>query len=339
MLRTPQQRIFIGVLRATFKTSIYMGKMKYNHLIKSAAPVSAIGLGAWQLGNNSGWQSMTEKEALALAAKALDLGINFFDTAPNYGHGTGEERLGKALKGIERSSIVINTKFGHTATGTTNFAAAYIRESLEGSLKRLQVDYVDSLIIHNPPIQFLDGNNTDHYEILERLLEEGKIKAYGASLDTYDEIRLLMETTNATVIEAFFNILHQDAARAFTMAAEKGVGIIAKIPLDSGWLSGKYTAASRFTGVRSRWSAADIETRARLVGRVTEILHTKENLAQHAISFCLAYPAVATVIPGNLSVAQLTENVASIQNPMPKPWVATLEQFYITEVKHLNLPW
>lgn len=313
--------------------------MKYNRYIKDSILVSEIGLGAWQLGNNSGWQSLSERNALELVEKSLEYGINFFDTAPNYGYGTGEDRLGKALKNIDRSKIVINTKFGHTDSGITNFNSDYIRESLEGSLKRLQVDYVDSLIIHNPPTGYLDGNKTDHYEILERLIEEGKIKAYGASLDTYEDMKLLMDTTNAKVIEAFFNILHQDAARAFPLALKKEVGIIAKIPLDSGWLSGKYYAESTFHDIRSRWSKQDIQTRAHLVNRVKEIIQTKDTLSQKAISFCLAYDAVSTVIPGNLNLAQLKSNVESIKNTISKELVEKLEDFYLNEVKQLKLPW
>ena len=313
--------------------------MKYNKYIKDSIQVSEIGLGAWQLGINSGWQSMSENEAIMLVEKAIEYGINFFDTAPNYGHGTGEERLGKALKGIDRNKIVINTKFGHTDTGITNYNSDYIRESLDGSLRRLQVDYVDSLIIHNPPSQYLDGNKNDHYEILEQLIEEGKIKAYGASLDTYEDMKLLMNTTNTEVIEAFFNILHQDASRAFDMAKEKEVAIIAKIPLDSGWLSGKYNSESTFDDIRSRWSRQDIQTRAHLVKRVKDIIESKNNLAQKAISFCLAYDAVSTVIPGNVNVDQLKSNVESVNNPLPKEIIEKLEKFYHSEVKDLNLPW
>ena len=313
--------------------------MKYKKYIKDAINISEIGLGAWQLGQNSGWKSMTEIEAIKLVHKSLDFGINFFDTAPNYGHGTGEERLGKALRDTDRSKIVINTKFGHSDSGITNYNSSHIRESLEGSLKRLQVDYVDSLILHNPPLAYLDGNKNDHYEILERLMEEGKIKAYGASLDTYDEMILLMNTTNAKVIEAFFNILHQDTSRAFDAAIEKEVGIIVKIPLDSGWLSGKYNAESTFNDIRSRWSKQNIQTRAHLINRVKEIVQTKENLAQRAISFCLGYDAVSTVIPGNLNIAQLTNNVASINKPISRELIEKLEDFYLNEVKQFNLPW
>jgi len=313
--------------------------MKYNKYIRDAALVSEVGLGTWQLGHNSGWKGMSEKEAITLVEKSLEYGINFFDTAPNYGRGTGEERLGKVLKGIDRRNIVINTKFGHTDAGTTNFNSDYIRESLEGSLRRLDVDYVDSLIIHNPPVGYLDGNKNDHYEILERLIEEGKIKAYGASLDTYEDMHLLMSTTNAKVIEAFFNILHQDASRAFESAIEKEVGIIVKIPLDSGWLSGKYNAESTFHDIRRRWSVQDIQTRAHLVNRVKEIVQSEDNLAQKAISFCLAYKAVATVIPGNLNITQLTANVESVNHPISKELIEKLEDFYLNEVKQYSLRW
>jgi aryl-alcohol dehydrogenase-like predicted oxidoreductase len=313
--------------------------MKYNNYTKNTPPVSEIGLGAWQLGEHSGWKSMTEKEAINMVHRSIDLGVNFFDTAPNYGHGSSELRLGKALKGYDRSNIVINTKFGHTDTGTMNYEADYIRTSLESSLRRLQVDYIDSIIIHNPPQEYLDGHQNPHYEILEKLVEEGKIKTYGASLDTYNEMKLFMDTTHCGVIEAFFNILHQDVARAFDLAQQKGVAIIAKIPLDSGWLSGKYHAESTFNDIRQRWSRKDIETRAALVERVKTIIGEERNLPQTAIAFCLAYEAVATVIPGNTSMAQLESNVASIEKPVPKELVEQLEAFYQEKVKALKLPW
>jgi aryl-alcohol dehydrogenase-like predicted oxidoreductase len=313
--------------------------MKYKKYIKDSINISEIGLGAWQLGQNSGWKSMTENEAIKLVHKSLDYGINFFDTAPNYGHGTGEERLGKALKDVDRSKIVINTKFGHTHTGSLNFSSTYIRESLEGSLKRLQVDYVDSLIIHNPPSKYFDGSKNDHYEILDKLIEEGKLKAYGASLDTYDDMKLLMDTTNSKVMEVFFNIFHQDTLRGFEQAQTKEVGLIVKIPLDSGWLTGKYNAESRFNDIRSRWSKEDIETRADLVNKVVSIIGTKENLSQKAIAFCLAYDAVSTVIPGNVNIEQLAGNVQSSDISIPQSLIEKLEKFYQSEIKKLNIPW
>ncbi len=313
--------------------------MKYNTYVKNSIKVSEIGLGAWQLGSNSGWKSMSENQAIELVHKSLDLGINFFDTAPNYGHGSGEERLGKALKIVDRSKIVINTKFGHTHTGSLNFDADYIRESLEGSLKRLQVEYVDSLIIHNPPSEYFDGNKNDHHEIFEKLVYEGKIKAYGASLDTYQDMKLLIDTTPSKVIEVFFNILHQDVLQGFQMAKDNDVALIAKIPLDSGWLSGKYHANSLFNDIRARWSPKDIQTRAELVDKVKNMAGTNDHLAQTAIAFCLSYDAISTVIPGNLDIDQLTENVQSTQISLSDSLKSKLENLYMTDIKFRNLPW
>ena len=191
--------------------------MIYNKYLKNSSPVSEIGFGAWQLGAKTIARSFSEKEAITMVRKAVELGVNFFDTAPDYGLGTSESRLGDALQGIDRNKIVINTKFGHTVSGGRNYNANSIRASLEGSLRRLKMDYVDSLIIHNPSFDILDGNKNDHYNVMERLKEEGKILGYGVSVDTYEEMKLVMETTPSQVIETFFNILHQDTARAFEL--------------------------------------------------------------------------------------------------------------------------
>ncbi len=313
--------------------------MKYRKLIPQSPLVSEIGMGTWQMGASSDWKHLSEKEALEMVWEALDLGVNFFDTAPNYGLGSSEERLGKALGKTDRSKVVINTKFGHTDSGALNYDVGYIRESLEGSLRRLRTEYVDSLILHNPPHEILDGRQSEHYEILEKLKDEGKIGAYGASLDTYEEMKLFMETTDGQVVEAFFNILHQDTARAFDLAREKEVGIIVKIPLDSGWLTGKYDANSTFEGIRERWSREDIATRARLVGQLKELIGKDRDLAQMALSFCLAYDEVSTVIPGSIGIPQIQKNVESTSLGLPGRLKADLEDFFEREVKRLNLPW
>lgn len=313
--------------------------MKNNTYLPNTMKVSEIGFGAWQLGIESGWKSLSEQEAAGLVHAAIDRGVNFFDTAPNYGHGTGEIRLGNALKGVDRDSIVINTKFGHTDHGTMNYESDYIRTSLEGSLRRLKLDYVDSLIIHNPPSSYLDGNKNDHYEILERLIEEGKIKGYGASIDTASDLRLLLNTTHSKVIEAFYNILHQDIAESFDLAQEKSAAVIAKIPLDSGWLTGKYNAQSTFTGVRSRWSKEEIKQRAELINRLRDIIGTGKQLSEVAIAFCAAHPAISTVIPGALSEDQLVQNLKSIQSPLNHELAEQLREFYTSEVAPLKLPW
>ena len=313
--------------------------MNYRTYLQDGIQVSELGFGAWQLGVESGWKSVSATDADRMIRSALDSGINFYDTAPIYGHGTSEERLGKVFKTLDRSSIVINTKFGRLDDGTVGFGADRIRGSVERSLRRLQVDYLDSIIIHSPPSHLLDGNKTDIYEVLERLQDEGKIHAYGASIDFAHEIQTLLSTTNAEVIQSFFNILHQDCKGAFDLANEKGAAVIAKVPFDSGWLTGKYHAESQFVGVRARWSAEDIRTRARLVDLVRGIVGDDVSLMGAALSFCTAFDAVSTVIPGAISEEQLRGNIASIQHSLNASQRVALEEFYEQEVRPLGLPW
>ncbi|MEQ8706744.1 MAG: aldo/keto reductase [Phaeodactylibacter sp.] len=314
--------------------------MEYRKYTPQSPLVSAMGMGTWQLGVGADWQAMPEQEAIRMVEVALDEGVNFFDTAPNYGQGTSELRLGRALKSTDRSRVVLNTKFGHTVEGQLDFEPDAIRVSVEGSLRRLQVDYLDSALFHNPPKELLDGNRASaHYELLERLVAEGKIRAYGASLDTWEEMKVFLDTTNGSVIEAFFNILHQGTARAFGQAQAAGVALIAKIPLDSGWLSGKYGPDSTFDGVRSRWSRSDIAQRAALVAEVEELLGADFQLPEAALAFCLAPEVVSTVIPGSTSLEQLRSNIRSLDKPLPAALVGQLRAFYEAQVRPLNLPW
>ena len=313
--------------------------MKTRKYLHDGIEVSELGFGAWQLGVKSGWKAVSEAEADRMIRTALDRGINFYDTAPNYGNGTSEERLGKVFKTLDRSKIVINSKFGRLDNGVVDFSSIHIRGSVERSLKRLNVDYLDSVIIHSPPREFLDGNKNDHYSILERLREEGKIRAYGASVDAEDEIKTLLNTTNAKVIQSFFNILHQDCVGAFDLVKSKGATVIAKIPFDSGWLTGKYNAQSTFVGVRDRWSPEEIHTRAHLVDRVKEIVGDHPSMISAALSFCLSFDSVSTVIPGAVSEKQLLANIDATKDPLAKDVVEQLEAFYKEEVRPLKLPW
>ena len=313
--------------------------MRTRHYLEDGMPVSELGFGAWQLGVDSGWKAVSDAEADRMIRTALDHGINFFDTAPNYGMGTSEARLGKVFKTLDRSKVVINSKFGRLDNGEVDFSAKHIRGSVERSLMRLNVDFLDSVIIHSPPTEFLDGNKNDHYAILERLEEEGKIMAYGASVDFEEEINLLMETTNAKVIQSFFNIFHQDCKRSFQLIKSKGATVIAKIPFDSGWLTGKYGGDSQFTGVRDRWSREDIQTRARLLERVKDLVSGHPSLISAALTFCTSFDAVSTVIPGAVSQEQLLANIDAMNHPLDPEAVVQLEAFYEEEVRALKLPW
>lgn len=316
-----------------------MPAMNYRPYLEGGIEVSELGFGAWQLGVESGWSAVSDAESERMIRTALDHGVNFFDTAPTYGKGTSEERLGKVLGTLDRGSFVVNSKFGRLHNGVVDFSAGRIRETVEGSLKRLQLDFLDSVIIHSPPRELLDGNKTDHYEILERLQEEGKIRAYGASIDFAEEITTLLETTHAKVIQSFFNILHQDCKGAFDLVQEKGAKVIAKIPFDSGWLTGKYTAESRFEGVRARWSEEEIRQRAALVDWVKEIVGDAQSLVPVALSFCTSFDAVSTVIPGAVSEAQLLANIGAMAHGLDDATQAALNAFYEEEVRPLQLPW
>lgn len=313
--------------------------MKYKKYLSNGIKVSEVGFGAWQLGIDSGWKTISEKDSEAMICTALDNGINFFDTAPNYGNGTSESRLGNVFKNIDRSKIVINTKFGRLDNGTVDFDSKHIINSIEKSLSRLNIDYLDSVIIHSPPIELLDGNKNDHYEILEKLQDQGKIIAYGASIDFYDEIKILLDTTNAKVLQPLFNILHQDAKKAFALTKQNNVAVIAKIPLDSGWLTGKYDSNSHFTGVRSRWTQEEKLQRSKLVDRVKEIVGEKHSLVTSALSFCTSFEEVSTVIPGAISKQQLIHNIEAMRNPIAESTRNELVSFYENEVEKLNLPW
>ncbi|RKP46757.1 aldo/keto reductase [Cohnella endophytica] len=299
--------------------------------------VSEIGFGGWQLGNQRDWEPMEDAAAISLVHEALDRGMQFFDTAPNYGQGRSEELLGKALAG-KRADAVINTKFGHGADGSTGYDASLIRDSVEQSLKRLRTEYVDSVLLHNPPFEDLDGKH-GHYEVLEELRKEGKIIAYGASVDSGTEMLELIHNTNVGVIEVMFNIFYQEPAEAFKIAKEKDIAIIVKIPLDSGWLSGKYTKESRFEGVRKRWSSDIIGKRADLLGKIGFIADQDTTMTMAALRFILAHPEVSTVIPGVRNRAQLIENIAAGDGSMPDDHVRRLRRLWEDEIRHMGLGW
>lgn len=299
--------------------------------------VSEIGFGAWQLGNKSDWGTMSDKEAINLVEAAIDSGVNFFDTAPGYGLGKSEELLGRALKG-RRSEVVINTKFGHHSNGKEDFSAGRIREAVEASLRRLQTDYLDSILLHNPPFELLNGKQSQ-YEVLEKLKAEGKILAYGVSVDSSREMLEVINNTNSGIIEVMFNVFYQETAAAFKKAKEKNIGLIIKVPLDSGWLSGKYNAESKFQGIRRRWSEETIRQRAEWLKKISFITDGKTTMIQAALRFILAYNEVTTVIPGARNLEQLRENVSASDEIMPKEYVERLKRLWEEEIKNSKFEW
>src|SRR5688500_10205039 len=205
-----------------------------------------------------------------------------------------------------RNDVIISTKFSHyNALGERDFDAANISTVLNGSFRRLQTDYIDILLLHNPPREWMDGGvAADLYEELEKLKAEGLIREYGVSLDWREEIEMVVDTTKSKALEVFFNALYQEPLPAFEKAYEHEVGIIVKVPLDSGWLSGRYRKGHQFDDIRKRWPPEVVERRSELVEQFAALVPDGTSMAHAALQFILAQTQVSTIIPGAKSAEQ-----------------------------------
>ncbi len=298
--------------------------------------VSRLGFGAWPLGNTAHGKTMTEEEGVALVREAIKKGINFFDTAPNYAGGRSETILGRAVEGI-RDKVVINTKFGHHPDGRIDFGEERIMPSLEGSMKRLRTDYLDSVILHNPGMDVLRGE-TGHFAILDSLRAQGIIKGYGASIDTKEEIEAVLAQDGVGIIELLYNVFFQATRPLLEKIKERGVALIIKVPLDSGWLTGKYDKDSTFTDIRSRWTKEDKQRRHDLVERLKALVGD-DDLTPHAMGFLWSYDAITTVIPGIRNREQLEKHIAATEADFPVERKKAFEDFYDKHIAKNPLPW
>ncbi len=301
--------------------------------------VSEIGFGAWQLCNSDSWGGMDEQTAHRLVAEAIDGGINLFDTAPNYANRKSERILGKALKG-RRDNVVLVSKFGHTPEGPKEFSVDWFWRSLEASLGRLQTDYLDVFLLHNPPRDMYEGTDPVWAAMAEARVQ-GKVRHYGASLDFAAEVEECLSNTDSEVLEVLFNVFHQDVRRSFDAVRQRKAGIIAKVPLDSGWLTGRFDVNSRFDGIRARWNAEEIERRAELVSGIQWLVADGSELAHKAIGYLLSYDEVSCVIPGIRTLEQLQSNLAATDYRLSSDERERLEAFWdsFTEQGSNLLPW
>ncbi len=311
--------------------------MKLRPFGNTGMQVSEIGLGAWQLANPD-WGISDEDEARRIVQASLEAGCNFFDTAPAYNHGRSEEFLGQVLKPV-RKNIILCSKFGPGPDWVSDFSAAALRPSLEGSLKRLQTDYIDILLMHNPPRELMDGRVADQYEALEKLKGEGLIRAYGISLDWKVELEMMLESTRSQAAEVFFNAFYQEPKPAFARAQKQGVGLIVKVPLDSGWLSGRYRKDSRFEDVRKRWPPEVIERRGTLVEKFARLIPPGTSMVHAALQYCLAQPEVSTVIPGAKTVAQALDNYTAAEGQLSPQVVDCINDLWERDIASDPLPW
>ena len=313
--------------------------MKLRPFGNTGMNVSEIGLGAWQLANPD-WGINDKNEALKIVQKSLEAGCNFFDTAPGYGGGRSEELLGQGLKSV-RKDIILCTKFSYyNEDHKGEWKAKHVRPVLEGSFKRLQTDYADILLLHNPPRELMDGNaSAELYAELQKLKDEGKIREYGVSLDWRIELENVLDTTKSKAAEVFFNALYQECLPAFSKAQEQGMGLIVKVPLDSGWLSGRYRGNQKFDDVRSRWSPEILARRSDLVEKFAALIPEGTSMAHAALQFVLAQPQVSTVIPGAKTVEQALDNFAAADKQLSKETVQAMRDLWTREIESNPLPW
>ncbi len=297
--------------------------------------LSEIGFGGWQLGNKENWTDMSFSDGVNLVKEAYKRGINVYDTAPNYAEGMSEEILGEALKEV-RERVFINTKFGHSKDGM-DFSEAAIEKSINASMERLKTSYLDSVILHNPPQEILAGK-TDHESVFKSLKEQGKIRFWGVSIDRLEELQLVLDALDVDVIEIMFNINHQEVKHLFNEIKKRSIILIIKIPLDSGWLTGKYDESSTFEGIRSRWTKEDIKARAEIITKIKKIVK-HDDLVPFALSFILSFSAVTTVIPGIRKQSHLDSCIDASRFLIHPDIKKALEDLYETDIAKLKLPW
>ncbi|HEV7238194.1 MAG TPA: aldo/keto reductase [Thermoanaerobaculia bacterium] len=311
--------------------------MHYRKLGNTGITVSEIGFGGWAIGGAAeasgtplGWGKTNDDESLAAIRRARELGVTFFDTGDNYGFGRSESLLGIVLS-RRREEVVIATKVGvvRDAEGKLrkDFSRAHISHAVDGSLKRLRTDYIDVYQLHNPLLD--DLHRDDIHEAMDRLQEVGKIRFWGVSITTPDEGIEIVNRGWGYTLQVLYNVLNQaPAEELFPLAKEKGYGIIARVPLASGLLSGKFRTDTVFTKDDVRQNFLTPKRLEEVIPRVDEaksiIGGTARSLAEGALRFVLANENVSTVIPGAKNVRQVEMNVSADEVRIPQEVVDKL---------------
>lgn len=310
--------------------------MKYKPLANSGIEVSTVGFGVWTV--SSPWWGIKDRQfGIELLQRAFDLGINFFDTADNYGNGEGETILAEAFSG-RRDKIVISTKFGydfyhHERKGQQelpqDFSPQYVRFSLEESLRRLKTDWIDVYQMHNPRIETIRREDT--FAELLKLKDEGKIRFIGASLGPainerqQDEGVAAIREQRMDVLQIIYNLFERMIGEAvFPSAREMGTSIFVRVPHASGLLDGTVTKDTVFSENDHRFfRVKDPETKRKWqdeglakVESIHFLLESGRTLGQAAIQFILSEPSIATVFP-NIYNRQLLEEFALATETLP----------------------
>jgi len=301
--------------------------MRYRQLGRTPWRVSEVSFGAWAIGG--AWGNVDDTESLAALHSAIDCGVNFIDTADVYGMGRSEHLIAR-LRRERKEPIVVATKAGrrlspHTAEG---YNEANIRAFIEDSLHNLAADALDLVQLHCPPTDVY--YRPEFFGFLDRLVEEGKIRYYGVSVERVEEALKAIEYPNVETVQIIFNCFRQRPAYLFFQEAlRKQVGILARVPLASGLLTGKLTAQSQFApddhrnfnrrgeafDIGETFSGVDYDTALAAVEEIRALLPPGVSMAQFALRWILMFEAVSCAIPGGKRPAQVVENCAASDLP------------------------
>jgi aryl-alcohol dehydrogenase-like predicted oxidoreductase len=317
--------------------------MNNRRLGKTGYEVSEIGLGCWQLGGDFG--PVGDETARQILSKARSLEVNFWDTSDTYGEGESESRIGQFK---DKKGVIVATKVGR---GSPLFPKGYsrrnVKESLVGSLKRLGVDTLDLVQLHTIPTAVLaDG---EIFNIMDDLRDEGLMRFYGASVESVEEGLICLRHAGVATLQIIFNLFRQDAVAELLPKAEKqNVGIIVRLPLASGLLTGKYSKDTKFTPqdhrtynregkaffVGETFSGLPFEKGVELVGELRNLMPKGMKMSQFALRWLLDQPAVSTIIAGVTKPEQLVDNVeATRRDPLEPELIEELADWYERKVR------
>lgn len=320
--------------------------MKYRELGKTGWKVSTISFGAWAIGGT--WGTVDDKESMAALHRAVELGVNFFDTADVYGDGHSEQLLAQ-LRREHGDKIKIASKAGRRLNPHT--AGGYNRENLtafvDRSLKNLKTEAIDLLQLHCPPTEVYYQPQV--FEILDDLVKAGKLLYYGVSVERVEEALKAIEYPNVQSIQIIFNIFRQRPADLFfKQALQKKVGILARVPLASGLLTGKLNKNSRFEEDDHRafnrhgeafdrgetFSGVDFETGLSVVDELKKVCPDNVSLVQFALRWIVMHDAVTCAIPGAKRPEQVEQNVAAADlAAIPDKTMQAVKELYEAHIK------
>jgi len=322
--------------------------MRYRELGRTGWKVSEISFGAWAIG--SMWGKVDDNESLAALHRAIDLGVNFIDTADVYGMGHSE-RLIARLKKERRETIYVATKAGrrlspHTADG---YNRQNLKQFIEDSLRNLETDCLDLVQLHCPPTEVY--YRPEVFGVLDDLAKEGKIRYYGVSVERVEEALKAMEFPGVQSIQIIFNMFRTRSAELFLPEAQRRrVGILARVPLASGLLAGKMTLQTTFGtddhrnfnrhgesfDVGETFSGVDFQTGLAAVEELRELVPPGVTLAQLALRWILMFPAVTCAIPGAKRPSQVEDNArAADLPPLTDAQMARARKVYDTYIRQL----